>query len=35
VRAAAGQPIGGVSPVPHPTPLETIVDSALAEYPEL
>jgi prolyl-tRNA editing enzyme YbaK/EbsC (Cys-tRNA(Pro) deacylase) len=33
VRAATGQPIGGVAPVGHPAPLRTFVDVALAEYP--
>jgi prolyl-tRNA editing enzyme YbaK/EbsC (Cys-tRNA(Pro) deacylase) len=33
VRAATGQPIGGVAPVGHPRPLRTLVDSALAGYP--
>jgi len=35
VRAATGQVIGGVSPVGHPAPIETVVDEHLAEYPEL
>lgn len=35
VRAATGQPIGGVAPVGHPAPLRTVVDSALARYPVL
>jgi prolyl-tRNA editing enzyme YbaK/EbsC (Cys-tRNA(Pro) deacylase) len=33
VRAATGQPIGGVAPVGHPAPLRTIVDVDLARYP--
>jgi prolyl-tRNA editing enzyme YbaK/EbsC (Cys-tRNA(Pro) deacylase) len=33
VRAATGQPIGGVAPVGHPRPLRTIVDVDLARYP--
>jgi prolyl-tRNA editing enzyme YbaK/EbsC (Cys-tRNA(Pro) deacylase) len=33
VRAATGQPIGGVAPVGHPAPLRTLVDRALATYP--
>jgi prolyl-tRNA editing enzyme YbaK/EbsC (Cys-tRNA(Pro) deacylase) len=33
VRAATGQPIGGVAPVGHPVPLRTLVDRALAAYP--
>ncbi|GEL93572.1 aminoacyl-tRNA deacylase [Cellulomonas composti] len=32
VRAATGQAIGGVAPVGHPRPLETVVDEALADY---
>jgi prolyl-tRNA editing enzyme YbaK/EbsC (Cys-tRNA(Pro) deacylase) len=32
VRAATGQPIGGVAPVGHPAPLRTLVDVALAEH---
>jgi len=32
VRQATGQPIGGVSPVGHPSPLRTLVDEALREY---
>lgn len=35
VRTATGQPIGGVSPVAHPAPIETIVDEALADYDRL
>lgn len=35
VREATGQAIGGVAPTGHPAPLTTIVDEALAEYPEL
>ncbi len=33
VRAATGQPIGGVAPVGHPGPIRTVVDIALAAYP--
>ena len=33
VRAATGQPIGGVAPVGHPRPLRTIVDVELARFP--
>ncbi len=33
VRAATGQPIGGVAPVGHPTPLRTLVDVALRDHP--
>lgn len=32
VRRHTGQPIGGVAPVGHPTPLRTIVDTALANW---
>jgi len=32
VRAATGQPIGGVGPVGHPTPLRTVVDVDLAGF---
>jgi len=32
VRAATGQPIGGVAPVGHPRPLRTLVDVELAAY---
>jgi prolyl-tRNA editing enzyme YbaK/EbsC (Cys-tRNA(Pro) deacylase) len=35
VKAATGQTIGGVAPVGHPEPIRTIVDSALADYPEI
>jgi prolyl-tRNA editing enzyme YbaK/EbsC (Cys-tRNA(Pro) deacylase) len=35
VRAATGQPIGGVAPVGHPTPLRTLVDRALERYDEV
>lgn len=35
VRAATGQVIGGVAPTGHPAPLVTVVDEALAAYPEL
>lgn len=31
VKTATGQTIGGVAPVGHPTPLPTVVDSALTE----
>lgn len=33
VRAATGQVIGGVAPCGHPNPIETYVDTALAEFP--
>ena len=32
VRAATGQPIGGVAPVGHPRPLRTLVDVDLSAY---
>ena len=32
VRAATGQPIGGVAPVGHPSPLRTLVDVDLAAF---
>jgi prolyl-tRNA editing enzyme YbaK/EbsC (Cys-tRNA(Pro) deacylase) len=35
VRTHTGQPIGGVAPVGHPKPLRTVVDEALAGYPEI
>ena len=35
VRAATGQPIGGVAPVGHPAPLRTLIDRALAQYDEV
>jgi prolyl-tRNA editing enzyme YbaK/EbsC (Cys-tRNA(Pro) deacylase) len=35
VRAATGQVIGGVAPVGHPSPLRTVVDTALAGYDEV
>jgi len=35
VRAATGQSIGGVAPVGHPTPLRTLVDTALGRYAEV
>jgi len=33
VRAATGQPIGGVAPVGHPRPVRTLVDTSLSAYP--
>ncbi|TFD30735.1 YbaK/EbsC family protein [Cryobacterium cryoconiti] len=33
VRQATGQVIGGVAPLGHPSPLRTLVDVALAEFP--
>ncbi|MBN9175800.1 MAG: YbaK/EbsC family protein [Microbacterium sp.] len=35
VREATGQAIGGVAPTGHPTRLTTVVDEALAVYPEI
>lgn len=35
VRAATGQPIGGVAPVGHPAPVRTLVDTALAAHDEV
>ncbi|WP_029144668.1 YbaK/EbsC family protein [Microbacterium luticocti] len=35
VRDATGQAIGGVAPAGHPRPLTTVVDPALAEFPQL
>lgn len=35
VRAATGQPIGGVAPVGHPAQLRTLIDEQLADYPEV
>lgn len=35
VREVTGQPIGGVSPVGHPTNLPTYIDNALARHAEL
>ena len=32
VRAATGQAIGGVAPVGHPAPIETVVDTDLEHY---
>ncbi len=33
VRTHTGQAIGGVAPVGHPAPIQTLVDTALARYP--
>jgi prolyl-tRNA editing enzyme YbaK/EbsC (Cys-tRNA(Pro) deacylase) len=33
VKSATGQVIGGVAPVGHPSPVRTIVDVQLADYP--
>ena len=35
VKTATGQTIGGVAPIGHPAPIRTIVDTALADYPEV
>lgn len=35
VRTHTGQAIGGVAPVGHPAPIRTVVDVALAEFPQL
>jgi prolyl-tRNA editing enzyme YbaK/EbsC (Cys-tRNA(Pro) deacylase) len=35
VKAATGQTIGGVAPLGHPAPIRTVVDVALADYPEV
>jgi prolyl-tRNA editing enzyme YbaK/EbsC (Cys-tRNA(Pro) deacylase) len=35
VRAATGQTIGGVAPIGHPAPIETIVDSDLQRYEQI
>jgi prolyl-tRNA editing enzyme YbaK/EbsC (Cys-tRNA(Pro) deacylase) len=35
VHAATGQRIGGVAPVGHPTPIPTLVDTALSAYPQV
>jgi prolyl-tRNA editing enzyme YbaK/EbsC (Cys-tRNA(Pro) deacylase) len=35
VRTHTGQPIGGVAPVGHPSPLRTLVDTALEQYDEI
>jgi prolyl-tRNA editing enzyme YbaK/EbsC (Cys-tRNA(Pro) deacylase) len=35
VREHTGQPIGGVAPLGHPKPLQTLVDTALAAYDEI
>ncbi|GAB2962709.1 YbaK/EbsC family protein [Micromonospora polyrhachis] len=35
VREHTGQPIGGVAPLGHPKPIRTLVDTALANYPEV
>lgn len=35
VKAATGQVIGGVAPTGHPSPLRTVVDESLRDYPLL
>jgi prolyl-tRNA editing enzyme YbaK/EbsC (Cys-tRNA(Pro) deacylase) len=35
VREHTGQAIGGVAPLGHPKPVRTLVDTALAQYPEI
>ncbi|MFT4230756.1 MAG: YbaK/EbsC family protein [Microbacterium sp.] len=35
VRDATGQAIGGVAPTGHPAPITTVVDEALAAFPEI
>src|SRR6187431_1662114 len=35
VKQATGQVIGGVAPIGHPAPLRTIVDTQLADFPEV
>ncbi|WP_315097967.1 YbaK/EbsC family protein, partial [uncultured Cellulomonas sp.] len=35
VRQATGQAIGGVAPLGHPAPVETVVDVALADHPQV
>ncbi|MEO3746962.1 YbaK/EbsC family protein [Plantactinospora sp. B5E13] len=35
VREHTGQPIGGVAPLGHPKPVRTLVDTALADHPEV
>jgi prolyl-tRNA editing enzyme YbaK/EbsC (Cys-tRNA(Pro) deacylase) len=35
VLDSTGQAIGGVAPVGHPQPLRTVVDNALADYPQV
>jgi prolyl-tRNA editing enzyme YbaK/EbsC (Cys-tRNA(Pro) deacylase) len=35
VRAHTGQPIGGVAPVGHPTPVRTLVDFWLADHAQV
>jgi prolyl-tRNA editing enzyme YbaK/EbsC (Cys-tRNA(Pro) deacylase) len=35
VKDATGQVIGGVAPMGHPAPIRTIIDTSLADYPEI
>ena len=35
VRTATGQAIGGVAPLGHPAPVETVVDEPLVQYDRL
>ncbi|GAA5611232.1 hypothetical protein Spla01_02379 [Streptomyces platensis] len=35
VLEATGQEVGGVAPIGHPVPLRTLVDTALAGYPQV
>ncbi|WP_407318402.1 YbaK/EbsC family protein [Isoptericola halotolerans] len=35
VKGATGQVIGGVAPLGHPTPVRTLVDTALASFDEI
>jgi prolyl-tRNA editing enzyme YbaK/EbsC (Cys-tRNA(Pro) deacylase) len=35
VRAATGQAIGGVAPIGHPAPVETVVDTDLQHYEQI
>ncbi|HEV2639630.1 MAG TPA: YbaK/EbsC family protein [Actinocrinis sp.] len=35
VRVHTGQAIGGVAPLGHPAPVRTLIDRALAGYPEI
>lgn len=35
VRAATGQAIGGVAPIGHPAPVETVVDAMLADHAQV
>ena len=35
VLEATGQEVGGVAPIGHPVPLRTLVDTTLADYPQV